>query len=353
MNIFAHYALIFMTAFAISWLMSPLSKRLAYIVGAIDKPKARGVHDHPLARLGGVAIYAAFVITTLVYLRPLRRDMWGIIIGATVVMLVGVLDDIVTLRPGVKFLGQVLAALVLPLAGVQIAYISNPFGGGINFGIWGVPLTILWVVGICNAINFVDGLDGLAAGISSIASITLLAVAIGQGQAPIIMLTLVLAGSTLGFLPFNFNPAKMIMGDSGAMFLGYILAAVSIQGTLKSATALAVFIPLVALGLPILDTTLVVVKRVFNGRKPTEADRNHLHHRLLDMGLSQKQAVGVLYSVSGFCGVSALALTQATPVSGVLLVIGLVLALLFVGRKVGLITMTMHEAPPPSQHHHA
>lgn len=343
MNNVGRYALIFLTAFMISWLLSPLSKRLAYLLGAVDKPKARGVSQRLLPRLGGVAIYAAFVSTIAIFLRRPDFDMWGIIIGSTIIMLVGVIDDIFTLRPKAKFLGQLLAAAVLPLYGIQANWFTNPFGGMIYLGAWGIPLTILWVVAICNAMNFIDGLDGLAAGIASIASVTLLVVAVRLGQVPVIMLTLILAGSTLGFLPYNFNPAKMIMGDSGAMFLGYILAAVSVQGTLKSATALAVFIPLVALGLPIMDTTVVIIKRLFNHRPVTEADRNHLHHRLLDMGLSQKQAVAVLYSVSGFCGVSALALTEAKPLDGLLIVVGLVLGLLYIGRKSGLITMSMHE----------
>ncbi|MGE5560182.1 MAG: glycosyltransferase family 4 protein [Chloroflexota bacterium] len=339
-----NYVLIFFVAFALSWLLSPLTKRLAFIVGAVDKPKARGVNKRLLPRLGGAAIYASFVSTILIFLRRPDFDMWGIIIGATIIMLVGVIDDIYTLKPRVKLLGQILAAAVLPLYGVQANWFTNPFGGMIYLGHWSIPLTIFWVVAICNAINFIDGLDGLAAGISSIAAITLLVVAIGQGQVPIIILTLILTGSTLGFLPYNINPAKMIMGDSGAMFLGYMLAAVSVQGTMKSATALAVFIPLVALGLPIMDTTIVVIKRLFNHRRFYEADRNHLHHRLLDMGLTQKQAVAVLYSVSGFCGASALVLTETKPISGLLLVAGLVLALFFVGRKSGLITMSMHES---------
>lgn len=343
-----YYVLIFITAFALSWLLAPLTKKLAFIVGAVDKPKARGVNKRILPRLGGVAIYTAFVSTIAIFLRRPDFDIRGIIIGSTVIMLVGVVDDIVTLKPRVKLLGQILAAAVLPVFGVQAGWITNPFGGLIQLGIWSIPLTIFWVVAICNAMNFVDGLDGLAAGIASIASITLLVVAIGQGQAPTIMLTLILAGSTLGFLPYNINPAKMIMGDSGAMFLGYILAAVSVQGTLKSATALAVFIPLVALGLPIMDTTIVVIKRLFNHRRFYEADRNHLHHRLLDMGLSQKQAVAVLYSVSGFCGASALVLTETKPINGLLIIAGLVLALVYLGRKSGLITMSMHESASAS-----
>lgn len=338
------YVLIFVTAFAISWLLSPLTKKLAYSIGALDKPKERGVNTRILPRLGGVAIYAAFVTTILIFLRRPDFNMWGIIIGATVIMLVGVIDDVMTLKPRVKLIGQILAAAVLPLCGIQVSWLTNPFGGLIQLGNWGIPLTIFWVVALCNAINFVDGLDGLAAGISSIASITLLVVAIGQGQVPTIVLTLILAGSTLGFLPYNVNPAKMIMGDSGAMFLGYILAAVAVQGTLKSATALAVFIPLVALGLPIMDTTIVVIKRLSNHRPFYDADRNHLHHRLIDMGLSQKQAVAVLCSVSGFCGAGALVITETKPVSGLLIVAGLVLVLLFLGRKSGLITMSMHES---------
>jgi len=305
------YAGAFTVALAIVLCSTPLVRQLAIKHGIVDKLNARKVHRTPTPRLGGLAIYLGFIITALIFM-PLTRELQGILLGGTLIMLLGVLDDWRDLPAKVKLLGQIAAAAVLLGFGVKVEWLTNPFGDGmIYLGQWGALLTVFWVVGVTNTMNLIDGLDGLAAGVSTIASITLLVVAFGQGQAPIVLLTAALAGSTLGFLKYNFNPAKIFMGDTGSMFLGYMLAVIAVEGTLKSATTIALIIPFLALGLPIMDTTFAIMRRLLKGNPIFQADNGHLHHRLLAVGFSQKEAVLFLYSISAFLGGSAIALADA------------------------------------------
>lgn len=304
-------------AVSVAYAATPLMIRLAKLVGAIDVPKDdRRVHTVPIPRLGGLAIFLGF-IAGLLYLNDIDSRMFGVLTGAAIIVTLGFFDDIKPLPAKFKFLVQVIAAIIVIRSGVTIPRVSNPLhfilgGGYIELGIWSYPLTIVWIVGVTNAINLVDGLDGLAAGISIISATTLLVAALSTGQDFAALLAALVAASTLGFLPYNFNPAKIFMGDTGALFLGYMLSVISVMGVLKGAAALSILVPIFAIGLPIFDTLFAMVRRALSGKSMMEADKGHLHHKLLDAGMSQKQAVLTLYSISAVLGFSAVALVEVT-----------------------------------------
>ena len=308
----------FMVSAAIAFFSTPIVKWWAEKSGAVDVPKdSRRVHKKPTPLLGGLSIYFACLVGILVFI-PLNQKIIGILAGATIIVLGGYFDDIKNLSPRTKFLIQIFAAVITIYSGIKIDRITNPlfsfFGGQwIELRILAYPITVLWIVGLTNAFNLIDGLDGLAAGVSAISSVTLLiaAISLGPEQVYIPILTAIVAGSTLGFLPHNFNPAKIFMGDTGAMFLGYMLAVISVIGVLKSAAALAFLVPILAMGLPILDTLFSMIRRIANGKSVAEADKGHFHHRLIDKGYSQKQAVLTLYSISAILGVGAVAVIES------------------------------------------
>lgn len=335
----ALYWQVFMVGMATALLFTPVVRRMALALGAVDRPVARSVHKQPVPLLGGLAIFVAFAVSVLYGLDVAKPEVQGIVLGGAFVVLFGILDDYVILSPRQKLLGQVMAASILLLFDVRIDRITNPFGGMVDLGVWGVPLTILWVVAVINVINLIDGLDGLAAGVSCIAALTLLFAALETQQpAPAVLLAAALAGSALGFLPFNFNPAKIFMGDAGSMFLGFALAAVSVEGSLKSPALVALVVPVLALGIPILDTSLAIVRRWRSHRPIGEADKEHLHHRLLNLGLSQRDAVLLIYLGSGWLGVSALAIAGVSTRLALVILTFVGFSLYFVARKVGMLS---------------
>lgn len=336
------FKLIYLTVLAatISFITTPLVKKIAYKVGAIDVPKDdRRVHNKPIPRLGGLAIFIGFILSFTIYCKinyiALNKGIYGVMIGGAIIIVTGFLDDIKPISAKYKLLGQVLAACVLIASGIRIEYMTNFFrlesisflsGEQIHFGVIAIPITIFWVVGITNTVNLIDGLDGLACGISAIAATTLAYVAFMRPELPDSQLTLIfalaIAGSCVGFLPYNFNPAKIFMGDTGSLFLGFMLSAISINGFIKGPTILAVIVPLFALGLPIFDTAFAILRRKLQGKPVMEADKGHLHHRLLSLGLGQKRAVLVLYVISVLLGVSvAMMLNQNYLNSAVTLII--------------------------------
>lgn len=322
-----HSIIAFIIALAVAYITTPSVIKLAGRVGAIDIPKdERRVHKVPTPRLGGIAIFSGFLVA-LVYTiwanniildKETLVKMIGIVVGASIMIVTGFVDDIKPISAKKKFLIQTLAAIIVIYCGIKVEVLTNPIYfitkqvPYINLGWWAYPITLVWIVGVTNAINLIDGLDGLAAGVSTISSLTLFAVAIFTKQPTIAVLALALTGATLGFLPYNFNPAKIFMGDSGSLFLGYMLAVISVMGVFKSAAALSILVPVFAIGIPIFDTFFAMIRRVLNGKSITEADKGHLHHRLMDAGLSQKQAVLALYFVSAVLGFSAVALVEAT-----------------------------------------
>lgn len=333
------YIVAFTIALAVAYFLTPRVKDLAIKVGALDAPDDRKVHTRPIPRMGGLAIYAAFVLAILASMY-VSREIMGLLVGGTVILIVGIIDDLKPLPARVKLLGQIVAAAVLVMFDIRIEWLTNPFGEMLYVEYLSIPLTILWVVGLTNTVNLIDGLDGLAAGVSTIASVTILLVALQQNFWTVAVLTAALAGSALGFLQHNFNPAKIFMGDTGSMFLGYMLAAISILGTVKSAATIALIVPIVALGLPILDTAFAIIRRYMSGRPIFKPDKGHLHHRLLEMGLTQKQAVLLMYVISGCLGLSAIALTEVNKSFGAFIIVAL-LGIAFVGaRKIGVLKAT-------------
>ena len=342
----------------VAYFSTPPVARLATRTGAIDQPDSRPggrhIHNKPTPRLGGLAIFAGFTVAVAVAAYMTHVSDWEPLLelwyGALAIVIVGVIDDYYELPAKLKLAGQILAAIIFVSTGNVADWVSNPwarspFPGMSYIGHWGVPITIFWLVGITNTMNLIDGLDGLAAGVGSIASVTLLLVAWQEGQLYAMIIAAAVAGSAIGFLPYNFHPAQVFMGDTGSMLFGFVLGAVAVQGMLKSATTIALAVPILALGLPILDTTLAIIRRMIHGRPIFQADKGHLHHRLLALGLSQRQAVLILYFVSGCFGLSAVALADVSSrlVAITLLLVGLGLTLA-IGRSSSDQLVTRHSS---------
>ena len=326
----ARIAAALVAALLISFIATPVVKSIAQMVGAVDVPKDnRRMHNHPIPRMGGLAIFLGFLLSTLIFV-PMSSSMRGMLLGAVIIVVLGIFDDIYSLRAMFKFVVQIIAALVAVLSGNVIETLSNPnvFSADPywNLGILAVPATVIWIVAITNAVNLIDGLDGLACGVSTISSMTLLVIALVVSEGNVAILMAALAGGCIGFLPYNMNPAKIFMGDTGSTFLGYILAVVSIQGLFKFYTIISFAVPFLMLGLPIFDTCFAILRRLARGQSPMAPDRGHIHHRLIDMGFTQKQAVAVLYVISAILGLSAVVLTTSGPVKAMLLLLALCFA---------------------------
>ena len=314
----------------ISFGATPVVKTLAFRMGAVDVPKdERRRHKHPIPRMGGLAIVLGFLFAALI-LVPLTDEMKGMLLGGMVITVLGIFDDIYALSAKLKLVVQIVAALIAVLTGNVIEVISNPniFSNSPywELGWVGIPLTVIWIVAITNAVNLIDGLDGLACGVSTISSMTMLVIALLVSEGSVAVLMAALAGACIGFLPYNLNPAKIFMGDTGSTFLGFILATVSVQGMFKVYTIISFVVPFLMLGLPIFDTCFAIIRRVANGQSPMSPDRSHVHHRLIDMGLSQKQTVGVLYVISAILGLSAVVLTTSGAVKAMVLLLALAAA---------------------------
>lgn len=330
------YILAFIIALLASWVLTPYVKKLAFRIGALDKPDGRKVHHGIMPRLGGLAIYLAFVIAVLATMH-ITRDIAALLLGGTVIVIVGVLDDKYQLPAKVKLLGQIIAAFVLVLFDIKIEWLNNPFGGYFYLEYFSVPLTVFWIVSFTNVVNLMDGLDGLAAGVSAIASVTVILVALQQGFYPVAVITAALAGGIIGFIRYNFNPASIFMGDTGSMFIGYMMAAISIFGAVKSAATIALLVPAVALGLPIMDTAFAIVRRYTNGRPIFQPDKGHLHHRLLAMGMTQRQAVLLMYVISAVLGIAAILLTEVDGYLAACIIACIITAVVFVAKKIGIL----------------
>ncbi len=304
----------FVVALIVAYATTPLSIKLAFKIGALDVPKdSRRMHKKPTPRIGGIAIVYGFIISVCCFSSfsangELNKPLIGILIGALIIAVLGFLDDLKPKKAIVKFLIQIAAACIPVLMGVRVIAVANPVTDLlVRVPDWlSIAGSVLFIVGVTNAVNLIDGLDGLAAGVSTIAALALLSILVMQHNANITMLILAaaLAGSCFGFLPFNFNPAKTFMGDTGATFLGFILACISIQGPFKTYVAFA--LPFLILGLPIFDTLFAIVRRLIRGQGIMTPDRGHLHHRLIDLGFSQRAAVILLYALSAILAISAI-----------------------------------------------
>ena len=425
-------------AFAVSFLMCPLVKSFAYKIGAIDVPKDnRRMHKKPVPRLGGLAIFLGFIVSMLLFVK-VDHQLQGILLGASIIVVLGVVDDMSPLRAYFKFCVQIFAALVAVFHGVVIQTLSNPnvfaespywdlgwlsipitvlwivgitnavnlidgldglacgvstisaismlviallvsesdvalvmaaplrayfkfcvqifaalvavFHGVViqtlsnpnvfaespywDLGWLSIPITVLWIVGITNAVNLIDGLDGLACGVSTISAISMLVIALLVSESDVALVMAALVGACLGFMPYNKNPAKMFMGDTGSTFLGYILATISIQGLFKYYAIVSFAVPFLILGLPMFDTLFAIIRRLAHGQNPMAPDRGHIHHRLIDMGLNQKQAVAALYVISSILGLSAVMLTSSGAIKAMLFLMALAVAAFLASRVI-------------------
>lgn len=337
------YGIGFAASMLLSVLLTPLMSKLAHKVGAVSIPNHRSVHTKPMPLLGGLAIFLAFVLAYIIVSPGIVYNdkdhvALGLILGGTIIALTGAIDDRFNLSPKLKLLGQLIAAGVAVSFGLEIDIVNIPFSDSlpINQGWISVPITMFWIVGVTNAINLIDGLDGLSAGVSSISAATIMAVAVLMpfSNPMVILLCVLLIGSSLGFLFFNFHPAKIFMGDSGALFLGYALSILSIMGY-KQATIVSFVIPLLILGVPISDTLLAIVRRKLNNKPISVADKGHLHHCLLDLGFSMRKTVLIIYGISATFGLCAVLMTQKqnwiTVILVVVILFGLEIGAEFIG----------------------
>lgn len=321
-----------------SILLTPLVKRLAFRLGAVDAPNYRKVHARIMPRLGGLAIFGAFIIGLGIYsyFSVLSKYSIAIMIGAFIIVITGVLDDMYEISAKAKMLGQFLAAVVVIFGGgIQIDFINLPFGGQLDFGFLSIPFTILWIVGITNAINLIDGLDGLAAGVSTIALATLSVMAFIMGDMFVLAMAAILAASTIGFLFYNFHPAKIFMGDTGALFLGFMISVLALLG-FKNVTIVSLIIPIIMLGVPISDTFFAIVRRYRMKQKWSDPDKSHLHHRLLDIGFSHRQTVLIIYGFAAMFGLAAIIFSMAKIWGAILLITVILIAIELVVEVIGL-----------------
>ncbi|WP_003543736.1 glycosyltransferase family 4 protein [Desulfotomaculum nigrificans] len=330
-------------ALGMALLFTPWVRKAAFKIGALDKPEQRKVHSKIMPRMGGLAVFLAFALTTLLT-QQLDNRIIGLLFGGLLVVLLGMLDDTKGLPAKVKLVGQIAAAAAVIPFGVQVEFITNPINGQLlHLGLWGVPVTIFWIISVTNAVNLIDGLDGLAGGTSFIAALTMAAVAwqqaslLGGVGMEVVALALILAAATLGFLRYNFYPARIFLGDTGSMFLGYALATMAVIGVTKAATAISVIIPMVILGIPLLDVTFAILRRYQSHRPIFQPDKEHLHHRLMALGLSHKQTVLAIYGVNLVLGISAFVLTLVTTSQAVLLLFILAVVIIVSANKIGVI----------------
>jgi len=346
-------------AFGLSLLVTPLVKKWAFKCGALDRPDQRKVHKRVMPRLGGLAIYLSFIIAVTLTC-DITLQVAGLLVGGSIIILLGFLDDTRGVSPRLKLAGQVVAALAVIPFGLEVEFLTNPFSDElITLGLLSIPVTVLWIVSVTNAVNLIDGLDGLAGGTTFIAALTLAGVvwieasASGgsQGQWDAIILAMILASAVIGFLRYNFYPAKIFLGDSGSMYLGFSVASLSVMGLAKSATFISVIIPVVILGIPLLDTTFAIVRRYYGHKPIFQADKEHLHHRLLKLGLSHRQAVLSIYGVNVVLGLSAVTLTLVSAKQAAIFLVILSTAILILANKIG-VTRTESKAaylPQPNK----
>ncbi|MBB4823574.1 UDP-GlcNAc:undecaprenyl-phosphate GlcNAc-1-phosphate transferase [Sporosarcina luteola] len=326
-------------AFVASIILTPLVIKFAFRIGAVDRPNYRKVHTTIMPRIGGLAIFGAFMIGYLI-LRPedpgATYNTVGIIVGAFLIIATGFLDDMLEITAKAKLVGQLAAALVVVMwGGLQIEFVNLPFFGQLDFGYFSIPITIIWIIGITNAINLIDGLDGLAAGVSTIALISITVMAVIMGDVYVIATASLLAASSLGFLFFNFHPAKIFMGDTGALFLGYMISVLAMLG-FKNVTVVSLIIPIIMLGVPISDTFFAIVRRVRMKQSITSPDKSHLHHCLQNAGFSHRQTVLIIYGLAILFGVAAVLFSQATVWGAIVLITVMLIAIELFVEIIGL-----------------
>lgn len=327
-----------LTTLLVTPILIVISKRL----NVIDRPNNRKIHSQAKPTLGGLAIFAG-VLAGFLYLQPFHEHMLAIIIGACIMLLTGLIDDLIDLKPLYKLIGQIASAIVVVSSGLIIDKMTIPFIGTVSLGGLGVIMTILWIVAASNAINLIDGLDGLAAGVSAIGLSSVLVMAILDAQVIVIYLTIILIGSCLGFLYHNFYPSKIFMGDTGALFLGYSIAIVSMLGLFKNVAFFSSLVPMIVLAIPIFDTIHAIIRRRMSNRSIASADKNHLHYELMKMGYSHRVSVLIIYAFSIFFGLMAIIFNSATLLSSFIILLIIILGVQLIAEIAG---VTLHNRQP-------
>lgn len=339
------YFLLFVGALSLSLVCTPAAGRLALRLGCVDRPGGRKIHARNIPYFGGVAVFCSFTVVFLIaailfpeLLAMRGKAVAGFLCGGSLILLTGLIDDFHSLRPLLKLAGQALAGTCIAWAGVRIEFLTNPFGGDIHLGtVIGGMVTVLWVVAMVNAMNLIDGLDGLASGVALIGSFTLFVVAGHRNDLTGMAVTAILAGSCLGFLRYNFFPARIFLGDAGSMFLGFTLSVIGIAGLQKGATMMALMIPLAALGVPVLDTLMAVIRRSKVKKNIFSADGEHLHHRLVRLGIREKNVVLLIYFFCIHLGLTAFVLTLIPSEYTLMMLALIAMGILFAIKTLGFV----------------
>ncbi len=337
----AEYAVLFVVAVGATIALTPVARKIAIHFDAIDYPSARRVNMLPIPRMGGIAIFGGMVAAVAVAVfgmqflgwenpfvpePSMQVNYWGVLAGVVLIFLVGAIDDIIDMNAKVKFLGQIIAACVVAGSGVLLSSIHNPIGSGyIEFGWLAYPITVFYLVAFANVINLIDGLDGLASGITGISALTILVFAVLTGRPDAALFSVVLIGACLGFLKSNFYPAKIFMGDSGALLLGFSLGLVSLFAVARSALFVSLLVPILAAGVPIMDTFFAIIRRKREHRPIDEADKGHIHHRLMRAGFSQRTTVLIMWGWTALLSACAVVVTRADNIVRIPMVIAVCL----------------------------
>ena len=326
----------FTLSLVLSLSLTPLVSKLAVRMGAVDHPNERKIHVKVMPRIGGLAIIIAFTIGLLV-LQPKTEFIWSILAGSFVITITGMVDDLYSVRPIVKFGGQMIAALLVVSDGLLIDKITVPFYGTLEMDFLSIIITLFWIVGVTNAINLIDGLDGLAAGVSSIGLASLAIIGAIDGRIIIVQFSTLLIGACLGFLYHNFYPAKIYMGDTGALFLGYWISIISMLGLFKNVAIFSFILPIFIIAIPIFDTLFAIVRRLISKQSIGQADRKHIHHRLIAMGYSHRKSVLIIYLLSSVFALLAIVYTSVTLQTTLIIVTVLLLTLQLMAELTGFI----------------
>lgn len=327
----------FLISMVITYISTFLVKEFAVKIGAVDFPNYRKIHKKVTPRLGGLAIFIGAFAGAL-YLQPNHTYLYPILLGSLVILLTGALDDKYSIRPLVKLSGQLIAAVIVVLAGITIERVTLPFLGIVEFNpFFGVFITILWIVGITNAINLIDGLDGLATGVTTIALISIFIMSLIDTQLFVALLCVVLIGANIGFLPHNFYPAKIYMGDAGSNFLGYMISVVSIVGLFKEVAFFSFVIPVIVLAVPIFDTMVAIVRRAYNKESIMMADNKHIHYQLIQAGYSHRKTVLIIYAFSALFGILAILFSYSTTLISLIITVVVIFVLHVFAELAGIV----------------
>ncbi|MPW27187.1 undecaprenyl/decaprenyl-phosphate alpha-N-acetylglucosaminyl 1-phosphate transferase [Alkalibaculum sp. M08DMB] len=328
--------LVYIVCCSIAIAVTPIIAKISIKIGAVDKPNNRKVHEKIMPTLGGLSIFIAFVLGHVFFGYP-HFQFKAIMAGSIIIIITGIIDDIYDLDPKLKLIAQMVAASIIIFSGgLYLRSINLPIIGLVELNYFGYFLTYLWIIGVTNAINLIDGLDGLASGVATITFMTMYILAIIEGDYFVMAYTLILAGASTGFLAYNFHPAKIFMGDTGAMFLGYIISVLALMG-FKNATFISFVVPILILGVPVFDTAFAIIRRKLRGQSFAQADKEHIHHLLMTSNASQTKTVLIIYAISILFSAVAIIYTLVSPNLGFGILVVLFIIIQYIATKIGLL----------------